>query len=83
VGSGEEFRFLIEPEGQSGSPEWFDVRTNDVIYLLLGIGPTPPKLAFEVVNTETTSNIPPYTTRYITNRRDDLDLLTPQDYQEE
>jgi len=74
MGAADEFRFLIEPEGQSGSQEWFDVRTNDVIYLLLGDGPEPARLAFEVVAYETTSNIPPYTTRYVTNRRDDLHL---------
>lgn len=74
TGASDEFRFLIEPEGQSGSPEWFDVRTSDVIYLLLGDGPEPARLAFEVVGCEATSNIPPYTTRYVTNRRDDLHL---------
>ena len=74
TGGIDEFRFLIEPEGPSGSPEWFDVRTNDVIYVLLGDGPNPARIAFEVVGYETTSNIPPYTTRYVTNRRDDLHL---------
>lgn len=74
IGSGEEFRFLIEPEEPSGHPEWFDVRSHDVVFLLLGDGPSPARLAFEVVGIETTSNIPPYTTRYITNRRDDLHL---------
>jgi hypothetical protein len=29
---------------------------------------------FEVIALETTSNIPPYTTRYVTNQRDDLHL---------
>lgn len=74
IGSGNEFRFLIEPEAQSGEAEWFDVRSHDVMYLRLGTGPAPGKLAFEVVGTETTSNIPPYTTRYVTNRRDDLHI---------
>lgn len=74
IGSGDEFRFLIEPAAQSGQPEWFDVRSHDVVYLRLGTGPSPARLAFEVIGTETTSNIPPYTTRYITNRRDDLHL---------
>lgn len=73
-GSVDEFRFLIEPEEPSGAPGWFDVRTSDVIYILLGDGPNPARLAFEVVGYETTSNIPPYTTRYVTNRRDDLHL---------
>ena len=55
-------------------PDWFDVRNHDVMYLLLGTGPDAPRLAFEIVGTETTSNIPPFTTRYITNRRDDLHI---------
>lgn len=80
IGSGEEFRFLIEPEEPSGHQDWFDVRTHDVMYLLLGTGDTPPKMAFEVVGIETTSNIPPFTTRYITNRRNDLDLFSQDDY---
>ncbi len=80
IGSGEEFRCLIEPEEPSGDPDWFDVRSHDVMYLLLGTGDTPPKMAFEVVGIETTSNIPPFTTRYITNRRNDLDLLSQEDY---
>lgn len=73
-GPADEFRFLIEPEAESGAPGWFDVRKHDVMYLLLGTGPTPPMIAFEIVGTETTSNIPPFTTRYICNRRDDLSV---------
>jgi hypothetical protein len=75
IGAGDEFRFLIEPE----EPDEFDVREHDVLYLLLGVGKDAPKLAYEIVAIETTSNIPPYTTRYIANRRNDLDLLTPED----
>jgi len=73
LGPAEEFRFLIEPEeGASGMPGWFEVRKHDVIYLVLGTGRVQPMIAFEVVGTETTTNIPPFTTRYICNRRDDL-----------
>lgn len=71
-GPANEFRFLIEPEEPSGHPEWFDVRKHDVIYLILGAGSPPPMIAFEVVGSETTTNIPPFTTRFICNRRDDL-----------
>jgi hypothetical protein len=74
IGAGDEFRFLIECEEPSGHEDWFDVRSHDVIYLLLGQGPQAARLAFEVMGTETTSDIPPYTTRYVTNRRDDLHL---------
>lgn len=71
-GAENEFRFLIEPEEPSGHAESFDVRKHDVIYLVLGAGDAPPMIAFEVVGTETTTNIPPFTTRFICNRRDDL-----------
>ena len=71
-GPGNEFRFMIEPEEEVGHPEWFKPKKDDVIYLLLGITLDAAKLAFEVVDIETTSNIPPFTERYITNRRDDL-----------
>ncbi|MCM1128959.1 MAG: hypothetical protein NC211_03645 [Alistipes senegalensis] len=74
IGALSEFRFLIEPEEPSGHPDWFDVRKHDMVYLLLGIEPDDAKLAFEVIDIETTSNIPPYTTRYIMNRRDDLHI---------
>jgi len=70
----EEYRFLIEPAAPSGHSYWFDIRDHDVVYLLIGEGgkENPAKLAFEVIGRETTTNIPPYNTRYIMNRRDDL-----------
>jgi hypothetical protein len=46
----------------------FDFKKKDVFYLIIGA----TRLAYEIVDTETTSDIPPYTQRYITNRRDDL-----------
>lgn len=67
-----EFRFLIEPEATAGDPAWFEPKKDDVMYLLLGLEPTDAKLAFEVVDIETTSNISPFTQRFICNRRDDL-----------
>ena len=70
-GSGAEFRFLVEPEEPSGMPGYFDVRNRDVIYLVLS---DDVKLAYEIVGTETTVNIPPFVTRYVCNRRGDLDL---------
>ena len=36
IGHADEFRFLIEPEEPSGHPDWFDVRSHDVMHLLLG-----------------------------------------------
>jgi hypothetical protein len=63
-----EFRFLIESEIQDGLPGGFAVKKNDVMYLVLG----DVRLAYEVVSIETTSNIPPYTQRYICSIRNDL-----------
>ena len=71
-GPANEFRFLVEPEEPSGHPDSFVLRKHDVFYLLLGAGEAPPMIAFEIVGTETTSNIPPFSTRFICNRRDDL-----------
>lgn len=71
-GTGTEFKFLIEPEDAIGQPGHFAPGKNDVVYLLLGDGPSPAKLAFEIVDTEAVLNIPPYTTRFVVNRRDDL-----------
>jgi hypothetical protein len=66
-----EFRYLIEPEIQDGLPGGFAVKKNDVMYIVLG----DVRLAFEIVNIETTGNIPPYSKRYICNHRDDLNTL--------
>lgn len=74
IGANDEFLFMVEPEHPSGHEEWFDLRSHDVVYLLLGLEASAPMLAFEVVAIETTSNIPPYTTRYVMNRRDDLHI---------
>lgn len=67
-GYADEFRFLIEPEDDGA----FSPQKHDVLYLLLGEGATVAKLAFEVVDHEAVVNIPPYSTRYICSRRDDL-----------
>jgi len=71
-GAGTEFKLLIEPEEAAGLPGSFEPKKNDVVYLLLGDGPSPAKLAFEIVGIEAVLNIPPYTQRFIANRRDDL-----------
>jgi len=74
IGSGEGMLFLVEPKEPSGHPDSFDLRNHDVMLIWLGTAPDCAKLAFEVVGIETTSDIPPYTTRYIMNRRDDLHI---------
>lgn len=61
----DEFRFLLEPE-TAGE---FEPKKNDVFYLIIS---DVVRLAFEIIRVETTSNIPPYTQRYVCNRRDDL-----------
>lgn len=63
----DEYRFLIEPEILGD----FIVKKNDVMYLIID---SSIRLAFEVVGIETTGNIPPYTQKFICNRRDDLHL---------
>jgi len=65
-GQSDDFHFMIEPENAGE----FELIKNDVMYLLIG----DVRLAFEIVWIETTSDIPPYTQRYICNRRNDLNL---------
>lgn len=64
----DEFRFLLEPESEV--PEAYPQK-HDVVMVLIT---TVVRLAFEIVAIETTSNIPPYTQRYVCNRRADLNL---------
>lgn len=70
--AGDEFRFLIEPEEAPGLPESFEVKKNDIALILLG---EEVRIAYEVVQVETTINIPPYVMRYVMNRRGDLDVF--------
>lgn len=74
IGAENEFRFLIVLEAQETSDDYFDIKNHDIMYLLFGEEPHTARLAYEIVGAETTSNIPPYTMRYICNRRDDLHL---------
>lgn len=67
-----EIRYLIEPEEPSGMPGYFDIRKNYVFQIIISDN---VKLAHEIVNIETVSNIPPFVTRYVTNRRADLDII--------
>ena len=76
MGAIDEYRFLIEPEPEPGTSEWFEVKNRDIMYLVLGVDfETAPKAAYEIVDIETTSNIPPYTQRYVCNRRSEMDLI--------
>jgi hypothetical protein len=65
--------YLITPAGQTGSPEWFDVRKNDVVYCVIT---DTVKIAWEVVAIDTVTDNPVgMAVRYICNRRADLDLI--------
>jgi hypothetical protein len=71
-GDSDEFRFLIEPEEAVDTAGHFSPRRHDVLYLLYG---DKVKLAYEIVGVETVLNIPPYTMRYVCNRRDELNVV--------
>lgn len=74
-----EYRFLIEPEEMLGNPGGFRIEKNDVFYIIMGVGATAAKIAHEIIDVEATLNVPPYVERFVTNRRDDLDLMTDDD----
>ena len=65
-GAEDESRFLIEPEAAGD----FAPKKHDVVFLVMG----DVRLAYEIIKVETTSNIPPFTQRYVCNRRDELDF---------
>ncbi|WP_445157649.1 hypothetical protein [Halomonas sp. E14] len=78
-GYADELRFLVEPEEMIGEPGGFEVKNRDVIYLLLGEGEQAPKIAYEIVAVEAVVNVPPFVPRYVVNRRDDLDIIDPDE----
>lgn len=73
-GAADVFTYLIAPEADEGEEGHFTIKTKDVVYLLLGDGPAPARLAFEVGMIEAMINIPPFSCRYLLNRRDDLHI---------
>ncbi len=74
VGASNEFLFAIFSEAQSSEEGYFEPQNHDVVYVLLGERPNEAKLAYEVVEVETTVNIAPFVTRYRCNRRADMDV---------
>ena len=74
IGAEDEFRFMIEVEKQASEDGFFMIKNHDVLYIILGEPPYMCKLAYEVVTQETTSNIPPFSVRYVCVRRDHLDM---------
>lgn len=82
-GYADEIRFLLEPEDMIGDPGGFEIKKKDVFYLLLGVGPEAPKLAYEIVEIEAVVNLPPFVPRYVVNRRDDLDIIDPTEEEDD
>lgn len=75
IGFSEEASFLIEPDANSGEEEFFDVRTHDVMKIVIRIPPDYENyatVAYQVTGRETTSDIPPFNIRYRCSLRDDL-----------
>lgn len=73
IGPVDEFRFVIVPKVATyGEEGYFDVSTHDIVMIPIGSGDEWARLAFEVVGRETINNIPPFSVRYVCNRRDDL-----------
>ena len=64
-------RFLIEPENDLTHPNGFDIHKNDLMYVQL----YNVRMGYEIIAMETVNNIPPYTVRYICNRRNELDTV--------
>lgn len=71
-GEGVEMRILVESVAPPGSEAYFEAKKRDVVYVMLGEGVA---LAFEVVGIEGGANIPPYTRKYVVNKRDDLHYI--------
>lgn len=66
---------MIEPEANPGSAAYFDLEKNDYVFLVVWDG---IYMGYEIVGVETTINIPPFTRRYMLNKRDDLNYLELQ-----
>ena len=77
--AGDEIRFLLEPEEPLGEPGGFEIRKDDVFFVVWGEGDDAPRTAYEITAVETMVRMPPYVPRYVAVRRDDLDLLDATD----
>jgi len=65
-GTNEE-RYLIEPETLGA----FILKKHDIMYKIIG----NVRLAYEIINIEATSNIPPYNYRYVCNVSEELTVI--------
>jgi len=82
-----ELRFMFAVDPAETDPDYFELEKNDIVILWLDNEGTV-KVPVEIVNLETVNNIPPFSVRYVTNRRDDLlwavnDLDEPPEEDEE
>lgn len=63
---------MIEPEACPGDDAYFNLQKHDYVFLIVWEG---VYIGYEVVGVESNINIPPYTRRYMLNKRDDLKYL--------
>lgn len=63
---------LIEPLAADGEPGHFEVKSRDLVFLVVWEG---VYVGYEVVGRETNINIPPFARRYALAKRDDLKFL--------
>lgn len=78
IGANEEFSFVVEPQSLTGEDGFFMLQTHDILMLLIGKDPKfQAKMAFEIVAMDSPTAIPPFLTKWICNRRDDLNLIVP------
>jgi len=63
---------MIEPVVKPDAPEYFELKTHDLVFLVVWEG---VYVGYEVVGRETNINIPPYTRRYMLQKRDDLKFM--------
>lgn len=73
-----QYLFLIEPDAIAGESNYFQIKERDIMMLVIhenAENDTMIKLAYEIVGMETTTDIPPFCTRYICNKRSEADIF--------
>jgi hypothetical protein len=66
---------MVEPVAKPDSCDYFELKTRDLVFLIVWEG---VYAGYEVVGRETNINIPPFTRRYVLQKRDDLKFLGEQ-----
>jgi hypothetical protein len=69
----DDVRWLLEPEDPIGEPGGFEIRKDDVFFVVWGVGDDAPRTAYEITAVETMVRVPPFVPRYVCVPRDDLD----------